>query len=195
MDTRLDLNFLNNSPLLKRSSGQQPQQSGVANVQNNKSTKLVENTDVVSLPQQGRETSQNQAGQQAPVLKSTRLISEDITNLENGYRRTQNFEQADGRNFTRIEEFTSNTDRARRISIQQNNSGSTSRSEEVLDRQSDGSFRLTQLFVNEIGEEKTNITFDVVPENTDVIFGRTPSPESNAYLSTYQRGTSYDVTI
>jgi hypothetical protein len=93
---------------------------------------------------------------------------------------------------------TSTSDRTRRISIQQNNSGSTSRSEEILDRQSDGSFRLTQLFVNESGEENTNITFDVIPKNENIIFGRPPvAPTLNNAdnTGTYKRGNSYDVTV
>jgi len=185
MDTRLNINLLNNTPLLKRSSGQQPANAG-SNVAPNRQARSTENVDVVSL---------SQSGQSQSPLRSTRLVSEEVTNLENGFRRTQNFEQADGRSFTRVEEVTSNTDRTRRVSVQQNSSGTTSRSEEILDRQDDGSFRLTQLFVNEIGEESTNITFDVVPESADVIFGRTPAPESNVNLSNYQRGASYDVTV
>lgn len=124
----------------------------------------------------------------------TRLISEDTEEIKDGFRRTQKFEGKDGRSFTRVEEFTSTPKRAIRIVIQQNGSGSTTVTENILDRQKDETFRLTQRFTDEIGETATNIEFNVAPQNIDVLLGRAPTlaPQTdNPFQQT--RGTQFDV--
>ena len=99
--------------------------------------------------------------------------------IDNGFRRTDNFTTADGKSFTRIEEVTSTPNRTKRIVIQQNETGSTTQAENIIDRQEDGSFRLTQRFTNEIGETKTNIEFNYTPQNADIILGRLPESTGN----------------
>ncbi len=193
MDIRLDLN---NLKIFKQPEEQQ--QNAVAKTARAKS-KPTEIIDSVSLSsgQNGTGTTaqNNKTGAQNGLLKSTRLISEETTLIENGFRRTQSFEGADGRKFTRTEEFTINTDRARRVVIQQNNSGSITRSEEILDRQEDGNFRLTQYFVNSEGEKQTNITFDVIPTDPDIILGRPPKPDSSNEVDNISRGDSFDKIV
>lgn len=146
--------------------------------------------DIVSL---STSTNNQNNGQNNLNKNQTRLISEDTTKLENGFRRTQKFESGDGRQFTRIEEFTTSNDRSKRIVLQQNNSGSTTVLENIIDRQEDGSFRLTQRFTNENGETNTNIEFNVTPNNRDIILGRAPDPEQqNDKPFQILRGTQFD---
>lgn len=133
---------------------------------------------------------------QAPNLqtKQTQLVSEKTEKIENGFRRVQEFENKAGKKFTRIEEYTTTDERTKRIVIQQNNSGSTTIAENILDRQEDGYFRLTQRFTDEIGETSTNIEFDVTPNNAGIILGRAPTPEqSNDNPFQQIRGTQFDV--
>ena len=125
---------------------------------------------------------------------ASRLISEDVEKIENGFRRTQTFETAKGKKFTRIEEVTTDNDRSKRLVIQQNESGSTTLIENILDRQADGTFRQTQRFTNEVGETKTNIEFNVKGSNSAQILGLPASttdkpPQPFAPV----RGTQYDV--
>jgi hypothetical protein len=111
-------------------------------------------------------------------LKSnaSKLVSEEVEKLENGFRRTQVFETPQGGKFTRIEEQTTSDDRSKRIVIQQNDSGNTTILENILDRQEDGSFRQTQRFTDEAGETSTNIEFNVNGQNFSQLAGLPPSP-------------------
>lgn len=128
--------------------------------------------------------------------KQTRLVSENTEEIENGFRRIQQFENKSGKTFTRIEELTTTDERTKRIVIQQNSSGSTTVAESILDRQEDGYFRLTQRFTDEIGETSTNIAFDVTPNNAGIILGHVPTPErSNDSPFQQVRGTQYDVIV
>lgn len=140
--------------------------------------------------EEGHKNAQNLLEQ-----KRTRLTSEETDQLENGFRRIQTFESADGRQFTRIEEFTTSTDRSKRIVLQQNDSGSTSILENIIDRQEDGTFRSTQRFTDSTGETKTNIEFNVTPTNRDIILGRAPDPtQSNDKSFQLTRGTQLDIS-
>jgi len=115
----------------------------------------------------------------------TRLVAESITPLDNGFRKTQEFEQADGRTFTRTEEVVNQVgvngvlgERTSRLVTQENASGSVTSLEDVFDRQEDGSFRLTQRFTNELGETSVNIDPDATPPNADIILGRAPRTDT-----------------
>lgn len=89
----------------------------------------------------------------------TRLVNETTQDIaDGGYRRTRTYEREDGRTFTKIEEFALTDRGARKSVIQQNPSGSITRYEEILDRESGGNFRRTQRFQDGTGEISTNIT-------------------------------------
>lgn len=151
--------------------------------------------DVVALSKNATDKDK-QSNQNGFGSKQTRLSSEKIDHLENGFRRTQKFESANGRQFTRVEEFTTSNDRSKRIILQQNDSGSTTMLENVLDRQDDGTFRLTQRYTDENGDTKTNIQFNVTPPSRDIILGRVPDPTRPANDEPFQpsRGTQFDVS-
>lgn len=139
--------------------------------------------DVVLVPNQAQ-----------PLTSGTRLLSETIEDLQNGYRKTQKFEHADGRQFIKIEEVTSNEKQSRRTVVQQNASGSTHVLEDIFDRQADGTFRQTQRFTNEIGETSVNIDPNARPPNADFVLGRVPSNnDSSAFNPT--RGNEINVII
>ncbi len=128
--------------------------------------------------------------------KHPHLLSESTEKIENGFRRIQTFANKKGQEFTRTEEFTTTTDRTKRIVIQQNSSGSTTILENILDRQNDGSFRLTQRFTDEIGATKTNIEFDIKPNNADILLGRAPiatKQDDNPFRPS--RGTEFDISV
>ncbi|MEM9469069.1 MAG: hypothetical protein AAF988_02805 [Pseudomonadota bacterium] len=114
----------------------------------------------------------------APLNQGTRLVSEITEELENGFIRKQQFERPDGRVFTRIEEFTVEANQTRREVTQENPSGSTTVLEDIFDRQSDGSFRLTQRFTNEVGETSVNISLNKAPPSADSILGRSPRTDA-----------------
>ncbi len=127
--------------------------------------------------------------------KATRLVSENIQPLENGFRRLQEYETSEGRHFTRTEEVTTENDRSKRTVIQQSSSGNTSVLENILDRQADGTFRLTQRYTDETGATSTNIKLKVTPDNVDIILGRPPGPEQDdSSPFKISRGTQFDVT-
>jgi len=126
--------------------------------------------------------------------KATRLVSENIQPLDNGFRRLQEYETSEGRHFTRTEEVTTENDRSKRTVIQQSTSGNTSVLENILDRQADGTFRLTQRYTDETGETSTNIKLQVTPDNVDIILGRPPAPEQDDSPFKISRGTQFDVT-
>lgn len=150
--------------------------------------------DIVTLSGQKPDSNQSQqeSGFQA---RQTRLISEEIEKLDNGFRRIQEFETAEGRKFSRLEEFTADQNRAKKTIIQQNSSGSTTVMENVLDRQTNGTFRSTERFIDEVGAVSTNVEYNVTPKNVDILLGRPPSPD----LSTQSplkpiRGTQIDLS-
>lgn len=186
MDTRINNNIL--ASILV--AGSQGSASGQAT--NNSAN---QNTDKQRRPNtapQDLVAIQSEQSQASPQIARTRLISETTDQLDNGFRRTQQFENAQGRQFTRTEEFTSQGNRATRSVVQQNASGSTTLLEDVFDRREDGSFRLTQRFTNEIGETAVNIDPNATPPNADIVLGRAPrtdAPPANVSL----RGTELDL--
>lgn len=130
------------------------------------------------------------------IGNSSRLVSETIENIENGFRRIQEFETSKGRKFTRIQEITNTPNRSKRIVIQQNESGNTTILEHILDRQDNGTFRQTQRFTNEVGETDTNIQFNVISDDAKILLGLPPNPEdrkSNPFNSV--RGTQYNIVV
>ena len=178
------------SPLLVTEGGQKQA------IPAQKQAQKPESSDFIRLSKKiaAKEQDSQNAGNAPAKQNQTRLISEKTEDIENGFRRIQKFEGKDGRNFTRVEEFTATPDRAKRIVVQQNRSGNTTVAENILDRQPDGTFRLTQRFTDEVGATNTNIEFNVVPENIDVILGRTPTPEQqNENPFRQSRGTQFDV--
>jgi hypothetical protein len=137
---------------------------------------------------QENQTSQN-------FQKGSRLVSEEIQETERGVRRTQEFQNEEGKKFTRIEEINNGEDRSTRTVIQQNDSGATTLLENVFDRQDDGSFRLTQRFTDETGDTQTNIQFDVPPPNRDIALGRPPEKTEKTQSPTGSfRGSQLDVS-
>ncbi|NCO04207.1 MAG: hypothetical protein GW903_08460 [Alphaproteobacteria bacterium] len=186
MDTRIN-NTLLASLLASNTSGTTPNQAGNNSANQNANKERRANAapqDLVAL---------SNAGAPANIqIPRTRLIAETTDQLENGYRRTQQFENSERRQFTRIEEFTSQGNRATRSVVEQNASGSTTLLEDVFDRRGDGSFRLTQRFTNEIGETVVNIDPNANPRNADIVLGRAPrtdSPPANISL----RGTELNL--
>ncbi len=147
--------------------------------------------DIISLSNNAKNKGQqNRLGQ-----NQTRLTSENIDKLENGFRRTQKFESANGQKFTRVEEFTTSENRSKRIILQQNNSGNTTVLENILDRQDDGTFRLTQRFTDESGETKTNIEFNITPDSKNIILGHAPDPtQTKNEPFQLTRGTQLDIS-
>jgi hypothetical protein len=127
----------------------------------------------------------------------TRLVSELREELpEGGFRRIRTFEQDDGRNFTKTEQFTLTERGARREVIQQNPSGSVTRYEEILDRESSGTFRRTQRFQDKSGAVSTAITpgFQVLDPfvltgGGDALSATAPAPFD------VLRGTRLDVRV
>ncbi len=137
----------------------------------------------------------NDKDQSQPKQNNSNLVSEKVKDTENGFRRTQEFENPNGLKFTRIEEITTTTDRSKRIVIQQNDSGSTTALESVVDRQDDGSFRLIQRYTDETGSTSSNVKLNFSPENADILLGRTPNPATdnkNPFQSL--RGTQIDLS-
>ena len=118
----------------------------------------------------------------------------NFTELENGFRRTQKFQTAEGKEFTRIEEITTTPERSKRVVIQQLESGSTTALEDIIDRQKDGSFRLIQRFTDETGETQTNVKLNFNPENADIILGRAPNAQTENSGRLLQRGSQIDLT-
>lgn len=159
-----------------------------------KSAQAINKQDLVSLSRNA--VNADGRGQNNFLQKNqTKLSSEKIENLENGFRRVQEFENGQGKKFTRIEEFITSDERSRRTVIQQNESGSTNVIDNVLDRQADGTFRLTQKYTDEIGEVQTNIQYNVTPNDANIILGRPPAPDQQTDNPFRQfRGTQFDVT-
>lgn len=126
----------------------------------------------------------------------TRVIAETHEDLGDGaFRRSRTFEQEDGRNFTRIEEFTFTDRGARRTVIQQNPSGNITRYEEVLDREGGGTFRRTQRFQDEAGETSVQITPDYKVTDPFILTGGQSSASFDVYSHfTSSRGTQLDLS-
>lgn len=170
--------------LLKRNT-----QNNVASAQTPpiKPPPKINTQDIVSISENKNNIpSQNKGG----------LVSEKTTELENGFRRTQEFETPQGKKFTKIEEVTTTQDRTKRIVIQQNESGSTTALENILDRQDDGTFRLIQRYTDETGETKTNVQLNFNPLDANILLGRatsTPQQNINPFQST--RGTQVDLSV
>jgi len=145
-------------------------------------------TDIVVLSQE----AQSDGGQ----AKNT--PQQNMTEIDNGYRREQSFETADGRSFTRIEEITTTPERTRRVVIQQNDSGSTTASETVIDRLDDGSFRQVQRFTDEMGDTKTNVELNFNPEDANIILGRNALDQFNSNNNNTKaqslRGSQIDIS-
>jgi len=68
--------------------------------------------------------------------------------------------------------------------------------EDIYDRQADGSFRLTQRFVNELGETQTNIRVEVIPENENISLGQASNTISETFSNpfTSPRGRQVDLS-
>lgn len=124
----------------------------------------------------------------------TKLKSETQENLDGGgTRRTQVFEQEDGRTFTRVEDFSLTERSARRTVYQQNPSGSITQYEEVLDRLPGGGFRRTQRFQDETGETSVQITPDYKVTDAFVLSGGN-IPRSTPLPFASSRGTQLDLS-
>lgn len=190
MDTRFPTGLLNVFLPDQLAGTNRTQQSAVPSDAKQKQPPPAQ-SDLVDLSSNRRDNVENQNGVAA---RQPRLVSESVERLENGFRRTQEFENKDGRSFTRIEEFTTTSDRARRTVIQQNDSGSTTVLEDILDRQDDGQFRLTRRFTDETGETTTDIQFNIKPLDADILLGRAPEPDKSKD-NPFQplRGTEFDI--
>lgn len=147
--------------------------------------------DVVTLSDQSKQPYQNN---NFNLQRGSTLISENIEKTDNGVRITKEFENTEGRKFTRIEELVNSENRFKRTVVQQNTSGNTTLLESIFDRQNDGSFRLTQRYTDETGETKTNIQFDAQPDNKDIILGRLPDPSQTNQPFDLLRGSQFDVS-
>lgn len=126
----------------------------------------------------------------------TQLIAETVDPIEKGFRKTQTFERQDGRTFTRIEDITVTDRGARRSVLQQNVSGSTTRLEDILERQEDGTFKRTQIFTDEAGETDVHIETGYVSQNPFILSGgRTPPAPNAPPPAGSQRGTQLDLSV
>ena len=128
--------------------------------------------------------------------KGTKVVAEKNEAIEGGSRRTRTFEQENGRQFTRIEELVSTARGSKKTVVQQNPSGSITRYEEVLDREEGGTFRRTQRFQDETGEQVTQITHGYAVKDPFVLTGgvapssfNTPTPFDSS------RGTQLDLSV
>ena len=90
-------------------------------------------------------------------MQTSKLVSESYQSSAQGIERSQIFERADGRQFSRREDFTQTPQGERRVVEHTGVSGRQTRYEEVIDQMQDGSFRRTLRFVNEAGESATRI--------------------------------------
>ncbi len=124
----------------------------------------------------------------------TRLINESREQVgDTGYRLTRTFEREDGRTFTKVEEFALTQRGARRTVVQQNPSGSITRYEEVLDRETGGNFRRTQRFQDGNGDVATNITGDYKVTDPFILTGGNAPTAHNPALFDPARGTQLDL--
>lgn len=121
-----------------------------------------------------------------------KLVSETLDTLERGFRRTQVFRQSDGRNFIRNEEVTLTERGLKRTVTQENPSGSTVEFEENLDRQTDGNFRRTVRFTDEIGAVQTKV--EDSKTGIDPFIASSGSYREPASPYQLQRGLSLDIS-
>lgn len=125
----------------------------------------------------------------------TRTLTDTQEALDNGaYRRTRVFEQEDGRRFSRLEEVTFTQNTVRKTVVQQNPSGSITQYEEILDRQTNGSFRRTQRYTNESGETSTHISPDYNTQDSFVLTGGRLGFEASQNSFQTLRGTQLDLS-
>lgn len=122
-----------------------------------------------------------------------RLVSESVDTMERGFRRTQLFRQSDGRNFVRNEEVTLTERGMQRTVTQENPSGSKTRFEETLDRQTDGTFRRTVRHINEIGALETKVEEKKNGIDQFILNGGRYNAEITEPDT--QRGTYFDRTV
>ncbi|MCB1531162.1 MAG: hypothetical protein H6853_00395 [Rhodospirillales bacterium] len=106
-----------------------------------------------------------------PENGGTQLVSETLEELEKGIRRTQIFERADGRRFTRIEELVTTPRGTQRNVIQQNPSGNTTFLEDNLERTHNGLFQRILRFTDEAGEQSTKIETGIRPSDPFTLSG------------------------
>jgi len=126
--------------------------------------------------------------------QGTQLVGESQDDLDGGgYRRTRVYAREDGRTFTKIEEFALTDRGARKTVIQQNPSGSITRYEEILDRESTGSFRRTQRFQDETGEIATQITPGYQVRDLFILTGGNAAPAFTPTFFEPSRGTQLDL--
>jgi hypothetical protein len=134
------------------------------------------------------------SGSESPDTRQTRLLKDTTEAIDKGFRRTQTFERADGRNFTRIEEFTVSQRNARRIVIQQNASGNTTRLDEVFEKQDNGTFRHVQRFTDEGGDTSTTIAEGLSVVDPFILSGgQLPPAPRNFPFQSALRGTQLDL--
>ncbi len=125
--------------------------------------------------------------------RGTQLINEEVQELGNGFRRTQEFETGNGKKFTRIEEVTIENDRSKRLIIQQNESGSTTTFENIIDQQDDGTLRSVQRFTDETGATQANVQLNYTPTPNDALIGG--APLSTTQNSNSPRGGQIDLSV
>lgn len=125
-----------------------------------------------------------------------KLIRDETDILENGFRRTQEFENAQGTKFTRIESFTLTQNGARRQVQQQNPSGRLIAFEENFVQKETGVFTRTQRFQDESGETQTTIDEDVhvdVPFEFLIAQGGGSGRNATTNAASDFRGTQIDL--
>ena len=145
--------------------------------------KTAENLPAVTTSAQGFES------------QGTKLVSESRQDLDGGYRLTRTYEREDGRQFMRVEDFAFTDRGARRTVTQQNPSGSITQYEEVLDRESGGTFRRTQRFRDETGETATQITSEYKVTDPFILTGgHVPSDSFQQSPFALLRGTQLDLS-
>jgi hypothetical protein len=193
MEIRNSLVLLNNL-LLPQEYGAQTPAPALQKQQQQVSRSRQPIRDVITLS--GQKQQLVGSSTDAPLQgKQSRLVSETLEEKPNGFRRIQEFENSEGRKFTRVEDLTTSGNRSRRVVIQQNDSGSTTILENIFDRQEDGAFRLTSRYTNEAGETTTDIKFNVTPESENIIMGKRPSPDNkNENPFRPSRGTQLDLS-
>lgn len=118
---------------------------------------------------------------------SAKLINEIEQKTDTGIRLIQEFETADRRTFTRIQDFTTTERGFRRDVIQQNPSGSTTRLEDILNRQDNGFFQRIQTFTDEVGITATRIDDNIPPA---IPFRANGTPNTPFEIT---RGTQLDI--
>jgi hypothetical protein len=125
------------------------------------------------------------------------LLQEREEETQGGVRIVQDFVTGEGRPFTRIQEFSQTPRGFQRDVVQQNPSGSTTRLQEVLDRQENGLFRRTLRFTDINGVEQTRIESDFISTDPFVLSEGQDASGANSYVPNPfdpTRGTRLDVS-